>query len=127
MSNPNFHGNQHGNYYTTQFSTASTASPLLSGYNSAGGGPWTPAPSNSPWFPPGGEANTKGQKSAHGMEGQGGVHATRSLVLLFALSLHHVFEGLSVGLKHSSAAVWSLCIGIVCHEVMQMHFVVCLS
>jgi len=46
------------------------------------------------------------------------VHASRSMVLLFALSLHHVFEGLSIGLKHSKVAVWNMCIAIVSHEVI---------
>lgn len=57
------------------------------------------------------EAAETGNLSTH-------VHASRSLVLLFALSLHHVFEGLSIGLKHSKVAVWNMCIAIVSHEVI---------
>jgi len=45
-------------------------------------------------------------------------HASRSIILLLALSLHHVFEGLSLGLKTSTAAVWHMCICIVSHEVI---------
>lgn len=43
---------------------------------------------------------------------------TRSLVLLMALSLHHVFEGMTVGLKHTEMGVWNMCIAIVSHEVV---------
>ncbi|KAK2171304.1 hypothetical protein NP493_1080g00000 [Ridgeia piscesae] len=43
---------------------------------------------------------------------------TRSLVLLMALSLHHVFEGMTVGLKHTEIGVWNMCIAIVSHEVV---------
>lgn len=46
------------------------------------------------------------------------VHGTRSLILLLALSLHHVFEGISVGLKKTETAVWNLTIAIVCHEIV---------
>ncbi|KAI0238618.1 Zinc transporter ZIP1 [Lamellibrachia satsuma] len=43
-------------------------------------------------------------------------HSTRSLVLLLALSLHRVFEGMSVGLQGTTMNVWNLFIAIVCHE-----------
>ncbi|KAI0215128.1 Zinc transporter ZIP1, partial [Lamellibrachia satsuma] len=43
---------------------------------------------------------------------------TRSLVLLMALSLHHIFEGMTVGLKHTEMGVWNMCIAIVSHEVV---------
>ena len=43
---------------------------------------------------------------------------TRSLLMLLALSLHHVFEGMGVGLQHSSADTWALCIAIISHEVV---------
>lgn len=46
------------------------------------------------------------------------LQATRSLVLLLALSLHHVFEGMSVGLKQSISSVWNLCVAIIAHEVV---------
>lgn len=43
---------------------------------------------------------------------------TRALLLLLALSLHHVFEGIGVGLQDSQNKVWSLCIAIISHEVV---------
>ncbi|KAK2189374.1 hypothetical protein NP493_108g03035 [Ridgeia piscesae] len=43
-------------------------------------------------------------------------HSTRSIVLLLALSLHRIFEGMSVGLQSSTMNVWNLFIAIVCHE-----------
>ena len=55
-----------------------------------------------------------GQGHSHGHDLAG----TRSLLLLLALSLHHVFEGMSVGLKHTNHAVWALTIAILSHEVV---------
>lgn len=46
------------------------------------------------------------------------LQSTRSVLLLLALSLHHVFEGISIGLKHTQASVWSLCVAIISHEVI---------
>ena len=43
---------------------------------------------------------------------------SRSLILLCALSLHHIFEGISVGLKNNNADVWSLTFAILMHEVV---------
>lgn len=43
-------------------------------------------------------------------------HSNRSIVLLLALSLHRIFEGMSVGLQSSTMNVWNLFIAIVCHE-----------
>ncbi|ELT91733.1 hypothetical protein CAPTEDRAFT_119498 [Capitella teleta] len=43
---------------------------------------------------------------------------TRALLLLLALSLHHIFEGIGVGLQDSQNKVWSLCIAIISHEVV---------
>ena len=51
------------------------------------------------------------EKEAH-------VQVTRSLMLLLALSLHHVFEGVSIGLKQSAASAFSLCLAIIAHEVV---------
>ena len=42
----------------------------------------------------------------------------RSLLLLLALSLDHIFEGMSVGLKHSVTSVWNLTFAIIAHEVV---------
>jgi zinc transporter 1/2/3 len=49
---------------------------------------------------------------------KGHAKSSHSIVLLIALSLHHIFEGLSIGLKTSSAAVWHMCICIVSHETI---------
>lgn len=43
---------------------------------------------------------------------------SRSLILLMALSLDHVFEGLSIGLKRIESDVWSMCIAIIAHEII---------
>ena len=45
-------------------------------------------------------------------------HVTRSIVLLMALSLDSVFEGMAVGLKTTTPAVWSLMVAIVAHEIV---------
>eukprot|EP00914_Ancora_sagittata_P023783 GHVO01047023.1.p1 GENE.GHVO01047023.1~~GHVO01047023.1.p1 ORF type:complete len:385 (+),score=59.61 GHVO01047023.1:41-1195(+) len=45
-------------------------------------------------------------------------HSTRSLVLILALSLHRIFEGMSVGLQQTSANVWSLLLAVMCHETV---------
>ena len=46
------------------------------------------------------------------------VHGTRSLILLLALSLHRIFDGMGVGLQQSLENVWNLLIAVVCHEVV---------
>ena len=51
----------------------------------------------------------------------GHIHAhnsTGAVVLLLALSLHHIFEGMSVGLKDNTSDVWTLTIGIIAHEII---------
>lgn len=45
--------------------------------------------------------------------------ATRSLVLLLALSTHTVFEGLALGLQATTTDVWTLCSAIVLHKVVM--------
>ena len=45
-------------------------------------------------------------------------HNTRSLVLLLALSLHRIFEGMTLGLQQSIFAVFSLLGAVMCHEVV---------
>ncbi len=45
-------------------------------------------------------------------------HSTRSLVLVVALSLHRIFEGMSLGLQHTTHNVWNLFIAVLCHETV---------
>ena len=45
-------------------------------------------------------------------------HVTRSIVLLMALSLDSIFEGMAVGLKTTTPGVWSLMVAIVAHEIV---------
>ena len=45
-------------------------------------------------------------------------HVTRSIVLLMALSLDSVFEGMAVGLKTTIPGVWNLMVAIVAHEIV---------
>ena len=49
---------------------------------------------------------------------QGHHHATRSIILVLALSLDSVFEGMAVGLRTTMLGVWNLTIAIVAHEVV---------
>jgi len=43
-------------------------------------------------------------------------HEMRSLVLVMALSLHHIFEGLSIGLQPTGTLLWTLVFAVMCHE-----------
>ena len=45
-------------------------------------------------------------------------HATRSLILILALSLHRIFEGMSIGLQQTVASVVSLFGAVMCHETV---------
>ena len=45
-------------------------------------------------------------------------HNTRSIILVLALSLHRIFEGMSIGLQGSSQAVGSLFLAVMCHETV---------
>jgi len=45
-------------------------------------------------------------------------HATRSLILILALSLHRIFEGMSIGLQQTVASVISLFGAVMCHEMV---------
>jgi len=45
-------------------------------------------------------------------------HVTRSLVLILALSLHRIFEGMSIGLQQTVANVVSLFGAVMCHEMV---------
>ena len=49
---------------------------------------------------------------------QGTYHTVRSLILILALSLHHFFEGISVGLQRSVSGVFTLLIALLCHETI---------
>ena len=44
--------------------------------------------------------------------------AFRSLMLLFALSFHRVFEGMAIGLQQSSSQMLSITVAIVVHEAI---------
>ena len=61
------------------------------------------------------EASGSGAETATPLHAES---ATRSLVLLFALCLDHIFEGVSIGLKTSSSSVFNLAFAIVAHEVV---------
>lgn len=45
-------------------------------------------------------------------------HATRSLILILALSLHRIFEGMSIGLQQTVTNVVSLFGAVMCHEMV---------
>jgi zinc transporter 1/2/3 len=45
-------------------------------------------------------------------------HATRSIILILALSLHRIFEGMSIGLQHTVTNVASLFGAVMCHETV---------
>ena len=54
-----------------------------------------------------------------GVDGeQGTPHGIRSLILIMALSLHHLFEGMSVGLQHTVTGVFMLLLALLCHETI---------
>ena len=46
-------------------------------------------------------------------------HAVRSFVLLLALSVHTIFEGLALGLQVTSQQVWTLFTAIIIHKVIM--------
>jgi len=48
----------------------------------------------------------------------GSYHAMRSIILILALSLHHLFEGISLGLQRSVAGAFTLLIALLCHETI---------
>jgi len=45
-------------------------------------------------------------------------HHTRSLILILALSLHRIFEGMSIGLQQTVTNVASLFGAVMCHEMV---------
>lgn len=56
----------------------------------------------------------------HTDDGQHGHHhhATRSIILILALSLHRIFEGMSIGLQNSVQSVAHLFVAVMCHEMV---------
>ena len=44
------------------------------------------------------------------------IHGIRSLILLLALSIHTIFEGLALGLETSTRAVWMLFVALAVHK-----------
>lgn len=42
--------------------------------------------------------------------------ALRGFLVILALSLHAVFEGIALGLTHTSSSVWFLFFAIACHK-----------
>ncbi len=62
--------------------------------------------------------NTKNTDDGHEIEGQSTKHlyTTRVTILVIALSIHSIFEGLALGLQETSTAVWTLCIALVTHK-----------
>ena len=61
----------------------------------------------------------KDDVEAASLETHGGHHhATRSLILILALSLHRIFEGMSIGLQQSVTNVISLFGAVMCHEMV---------
>jgi len=46
------------------------------------------------------------------------IHNARSLALVLALSLHRIFEGMSVGLQQSASGVGNLLLAVMCHETV---------
>ena len=45
-------------------------------------------------------------------------HATRSLILILALSLHRIFEGMGIGLQQTVTSVVNLFGAVMCHETV---------
>jgi len=72
------------------------------------------------------EALNNNNNNSTGSEGDGAAggneqtthRAVRSLILILALSLHHFFEGISVGLQRSVSGVFTLLIALLCHETI---------
>lgn len=45
-------------------------------------------------------------------------HSTRSIILIIALSMHRIFEGMTIGLQGSVHNIWSLFLAVMCHELV---------
>lgn len=61
---------------------------------------------------------TGGNDDASGTADDGTYHGMRSLILILALSLHHLFEGISLGLQRTVAGAFTLLIALLCHETI---------
>ncbi len=78
--------------------------------------------------PPEGHARGEGLPEGHGaghhLEGPPEEHvghehhSTRSIILILALSLHRVFEGMSIGLQQNVQNTGSLFLAVMCHETV---------
>ena len=51
-------------------------------------------------------------------DAEAGHHNVRSLILIMALSLHHLFEGMSLGLQQTVNHVLLLLMAVMCHETI---------
>jgi len=65
----------------------------------------------------GSASNLYGQNHTDGGD-QGNYHAMRSIILILALSLHHLFEGISLGLQRTVTGAFMLLIALLCHETI---------
>lgn len=67
-------------------------------------------------------SHSHGHSHMHGVPNADGVvvdlQGARSLILMLALSLHRIFDGMGVGLQTRTQNVWNLLVAIVCHEVV---------
>lgn len=64
------------------------------------------------------ELHSNDSHSVHDHSAGASHHDVRSLVLIIALSLHHIFEGLSLGLQTTVQRVFTLLIAVMCHEMI---------
>ncbi|VVC29586.1 Hypothetical protein CINCED_3A000865 [Cinara cedri] len=47
----------------------------------------------------------------------------RSFLIIFALCIHEVFEGLAIGLEKNPTTVWSLTVAVGCHKVVIAFYI----
>lgn len=69
------------------------------------------------------EEEKKGQRNEEEEAGRSAAaavyhHSIRSFVLAFALSFHHVYEGLALGLQYSIEKIFTITVAIMCHEII---------
>lgn len=60
----------------------------------------------------------KHETEAKDPEHQSHHHNTRSIILIVALSMHRIFEGMTIGLQSSVHNIWSLFLAVMCHELV---------
>ncbi|XP_050430145.1 zinc transporter ZIP1-like [Adelges cooleyi] len=53
----------------------------------------------------------------------GGASFFRGLLIVGALSIHELFEGLAVGLEKNATQVWSLAVAVACHKIVIAFYV----